>query len=298
MSNFLRFSLIVLMSVLSSACNFGSVAEPEDTQFASNSEALSSPVVTVSPSSTIVQNPPPTTTPTLLPRSLTTLTLTPTSTRLVTSSVTVTPTANFDTVTPTLPSEQPESPLSSPTTDLQMVQTNCQIDNFTPSDSILDWPVYNNDSFGISVAYPPDFYFNTMDVSVHDPTWLLSTTFQEKVYQNMQVPQVPNIALSVFDNPDALTLNEWFSQRSTTEPFGSEVELEFPSFNLLPEAMPTPVLINDVEGLCFGSDAMGLKIYSILFPYKEWIVDISYGAFGPTDLETTFKEIVSTFTIN
>lgn len=184
------------------------------------------------------------------------------------------------------------SPFLIPTSTPEPTYASCSALTSTVSIYVgPNWPIYENPDFGIRLRYPLAFYYQTWDVSTF-PGKLLSVSFQDQKYRDKEIPQIPNMALNVWDNTERLSIEAWLAHHSTTEPFGTEVNLEFPVYFLWPEVQPEAVTVNDMEGLRFTSDAMGLKNHNVIFAHREWIVEFSYGAFGPDDLGPIYNAML------
>jgi hypothetical protein len=165
----------------------------------------------------------------------------------------------------------------------------------TPTASIRiesNWPTFENRSFGIRLRYPITFYHQTWDTSTF-PDKLLSVTFQDQKYRNTEIHQIPNVALNIWDNAEKLDIRTWLARHSTTEPFGTEVNLKNPVFFLWPNTQPVSMTANGIGGICFTSDAMGLEGIHVILSKGKWIVELSYGAFGPDDLGPIYRAMLS-----
>jgi hypothetical protein len=160
------------------------------------------------------------------------------------------------------------------------------------------WLVYTSDEFDIQLRYPPTFFL-VENESTNDATlWEWNVNFFDKRYQQEHPPQTPGIWIHAYPNPEGTSLDGWLASHSTSTPFGTKVDLASPVYYLWPDEPIQKIAVAGHEGRSFTSDAMGLRIPTVLLPHEGWILDIAFGDFGPDDLQSIFAAMLETLELH
>lgn len=145
---------------------------------------------------------------------------------------------------------------------------------------------YTDNQFNFQIIYP-----NTMSVRKINKRdeLLIGGASANLIYNDNEFrSQASEIYVSVYKS-GGLTLEDWLSQNSTVQPFGSDTENEFYSFTKLDMS-----LLDNIEGIKFGGETFGFKEVNVAAKNGDHIYVVGYVEVAD-DLSLYYDQILSTF---
>ena len=178
---------------------------------------------------------------------------------------------------------QPPVPTSSPTSVPTQVSEITSVS--TPAEN-ANWKSYTNTEYGFSVKYPDSM--EAIPIQKRDEMLLGGVRFNLIYKDNQFRPQASEIHVWVYDGKN-LSLDQWLSDNSTSQPFGSAAEKEFYNFKKTGTSK-----LGSKNGISFTNEAFGFNDTETAVEKGNFIYMVGYVKVSD-DLSSVFDQILSTF---
>ncbi len=151
-----------------------------------------------------------------------------------------------------------------------------------------NWNKYSNPEMGYSLEYPSTMVYREWDPAadiLHSVSFYLAQDSDSPLYR------VPEIAITVFSNPQRLTSKEWLTAHSGRE--GAQIGRSSAAFfgNI---TEPTTVIVDGLRAIAFGESFGSIHAERIIIARDASIFSMSYTDFGKQKLRSIYWDMVST----
>ena len=167
---------------------------------------------------------------------------------------------------------------------------NIEYIQFKPIDKTANWQVYRNEQYGFEVKYPTSYFFDVFDFAGHNGI-IESVAFRHQLYKGSDLPQIPQIEITVFNNAQRKELKDWFEGHSTVIPFPpSDPSIYFTGITSVSD-----ITVGGNNGLHIKYEIMSSPIESVLVAKDDKIIEIGTIYKEADNLGEIHKLMVSTF---
>ncbi len=161
----------------------------------------------------------------------------------------------------------------------------------TPASSSTLLSTYVDAKFGFAFLYPSNMIYTqwepTLDI-------LSSTSFYLSPIQN-DTEQIPEIAVTVFSNPQQMDISEWAELHGNPDFISLPADLRT-SAALFENVSDIQMLtVNGHKSLIFSQTSDGLTVGRALIDDGVRIISIAYTDFGDAELKNPFSVILTSF---
>jgi hypothetical protein len=154
------------------------------------------------------------------------------------------------------------------------------------------WMKFSNPLLGYSLKYPPNMYYREWNPAVdilHSVSFYLLKDSEQPPWQ------VPEIEVSIFENPQRLTSMEWILAH--LDRLGIKaIEGSAAFFQNVTEIVP--MTIDSREALTFNEILGGLSATRVILAHDNIVFSISYTDFGDRKLQAIYWAVVSTLRLS